>query len=204
MTIGPHTTVALVIFAKAPGIGKAKSRLAQECGAPRADEIYRELLSHTATLVDRRPYYLAYAGDGVPGDLISYFTHATDAVAQKGDTLGDRMAHALRWARAKGHSHACIIGCDCPSLDRTTLDDAFALSENYDVVIGPATDGGYYLIQTNPQCSDLFSIEGWGGSTVLEKTLGVIKERGWSYRLLGERSDIDTYNDYLAWKGPRK
>jgi uncharacterized protein len=191
----------VVVFAKVPGLGMAKSRIAAVVGVERADQIYRELLAQTAAAVAGHNHYLAFTGADEPGELLSVFDRAAGTVRQTGATLGERMANAMRFAFERGHTHVCLIACDCPSRDGALVQKSLSMATQADLIFGPAADGGYYLVQTGPACMDIFSVNSWGAPSLLKDSMALADNRGWSYRLLCTLRDVDTYDDYLTWKG---
>ena len=192
---------AVVIFAKAPSSGTAKSRIAAQAGRERADAIYRELLQITDQRVGNHTHYVAYHGIGGESDLEQVFSRALGFLPQHGETLGLRVKNALNEVKALGHGALCAIGTDYPEITSEDFDTAFShLDQGMDVVIGPAEDGGYYLIAVrDPDCG-VFSVSGWGTDTLLRETLSLVHSAGLSLSLLKKRSDIDTMEDYKNWK----
>ncbi|MBD3420458.1 MAG: DUF2064 domain-containing protein [Chitinivibrionales bacterium] len=191
----------IIIFAKVPGIGIAKSRIAETEGRDVADCIYRELLKETAGQVDGFEYHVAYTGAADPGELKQYFSHAKGFFRQEGHNLGDRLKHAFRYIFDKGYKSVCAVGCDCPAMQREDLEEAFHfLNHDCDTVIGPALDGGYYLIGCNPHSSAALSAKQWSSANLLTETLGIIFANGFTIHLLPSHPDIDRINDYRKWK----
>ena len=121
---------------------------------------------------------------------------------QQGDDLGDRMRHAF--ARAlKIYRAVILIGSDCPVLTAGDLKQARQALQNNDIVLGPARDGGYYLIGLCKNSRALFEGIAWGQATVFRQTRGRIKALGWRLGILTERwdvDDLDSLQDYLALK----
>jgi glycosyltransferase A (GT-A) superfamily protein (DUF2064 family) len=117
-----------------------------------------------------------------------------ELVAQPESDLGGRMAAALDWARRGGSTRSVVLGADCPSLDRTVVDRALALLDERDVVVGPAVDGGYYLIgASGPVPPRLFAGLSWSTPQVLSETLGRLD--GASLALVEMWYDVDTPGD---------
>lgn len=113
-------------------------------------------------------------------------------LTQTGDTLGERMASALRQALEAGATRVVLIGTDIPTLPTSIIRDAFRLLRRSDVVLGPACDGGYYLIGLSQRVPPIFNEIPWGRSTVLETTLTRINRLGLRCRLLPFWYDVDT------------
>lgn len=190
---------ALLIFIKNPELGKAKTRLAATVGDERALKMYRQLLAYTreqtAVLPDvsRHLYYSSFVDqeDEWSGQTFLKFV-------QRGATLGDRMLGAFEHAFARGHQGAVIIGSDCPGVTTELLQRAFTALKTADVVLGPATDGGYYLLGLRRPQPTLFTDMEWSTETVAEETRARARVRGLRLVELEALSDVD----YLAdWEG---
>lgn len=188
------TRQALLIFTRNPEPGKCKTRLAAVVGNQAALEIYTFLVRHTAAVTqalsgtDKYVYYSEYAGDGSLWDPATF----TPCV-QQGPDLGARMEHAFRQAFAAGYDRVVLIGSDLYDLGTGDLESAFELLGSHEAVIGPATDGGYYLIGLQKLVPGLFKNKSWGQDTVLEHSLSDLD--GLSVGMLPERNDVDYYED---------
>ena len=193
----------LLVFARAPRPGQVKTRLIPHVGAERAAAIYRDLLTgtlQTALHADFAATQLWLAGERHP-----YFDNIANGAAleiyqQQGADLGDRMHHVF--ARAlKRYRAAILIGSDCPALTVGDLKQARRSLQKNDIVLGPARDGGYYLIGLCKNSSTLFKGIAWGEASVFSETRARIKALGWQLSLLTERWDVDdlkSMRDYLA------
>lgn len=185
----------LLIFVRNPRLGKVKTRLARDVGDSSALKIYEELLRHTAQIslgvqCFRWVFYdvLVEKADAFSP---SYFMKGI----QKGKDLGERMSTAFTDAFLSGYSRVLCIGSDCMELTTAVIADAFEVFQNSDFVIGPAFDGGYYLIGMKKMYPPVFIHKEWGESNVLLDTLLEIKNAGLSYSLLPTLRDVDTLND---------
>jgi rSAM/selenodomain-associated transferase 1 len=192
---------AVVVFAKVPKEGDPKSRIAAEAGRERAEEIYSELLAITAERVDSFIHFVSFSGCDEPGELRQRFPRARGFVPQQGENLGERVKNALLEVKHRGYTLLCAVGTDCPNLARHDIENAFErLDGEADVVIGPAEDGGYYLIALeDPDCG-VFDVQGWSTPRLLEETLAKIEEGDITCSLLEKKQDIDTLDQYEAWK----
>ena len=191
----------VVAFAKVPGPGNPKSRIADVAGKDRAEAIYAELLRSTSKAIEGFDCIVSYTGSATPGVLKRFFPRARKFIPQKEESLGERVRHALIAAREEGYTLLVAIGMDCPEMMLSDIMEAFKRLENgTDVVLGPAEDGGYYLIAVKEPDCGIFSVEGWGTDSLLEKTLEKIEDLGLSHSLLDRKEDIDTLEDYEAWK----
>ncbi len=126
-------------------------------------------------------------------------------VLQKGAGLGERMQRAFEDAFESGAAFAVIIGTDIPDLTEKIVKNAFALLKHQEMVLGPAKDGGYYLIGLSktgfsPEISELFSGIEWGENDVLKKTLDAATRLGIGYALVDELADVDRPEDLAVWE----
>ena len=201
----PLEDAVLLVFARAPRPGQVKTRLIPHVGAERAAAIYRDLL--TGTLQTALHAGFATTQLWLAGNRHPYFDKITSGTApeiyqQQGADLGDRMHHAF--ARAlKRYRVAILIGSDCPVLTVGDLKQARHALRKNDIVLGPARDGGYYLIGLCKNSSTLFKGIAWGEASVLSETRARIKALDWQLSLLTERWDVDdlkSMRDYLALK----
>ena len=195
-------TDLVLVFAKVPGLGIAKSRLARAWGVERAEAIYSELLGCTAEAVKSLHHGIAYTGAEDPGALRDSFPRASSWIPQRGDTLGDRLRNACADAFSGGRECVCAIGCDCPELHESDIHDALKrLRDGNDVVLGPASDGGYYLVACTRAGLVVFSATGWGQASLCAETVDIANAHGLRTSLLDVKSDVDEPSDYLHWKG---
>ncbi|HYC61956.1 MAG TPA: TIGR04282 family arsenosugar biosynthesis glycosyltransferase [Thermoanaerobaculia bacterium] len=205
----PPPPERLLVFARLPELGAVKRRLAAEVGDERALEIYESLLRDVLASIgtstpDLEIEIMWPPTPNANGDALrrAFGTHST--AMQTGATLGDRLSMALS-ERFFFHrtEKIVVIGVDDPSITRELLEHAFALLESCEYVLGPASDGGYYLIGCRALACDPSVFEGieWGTSTVLGATLERIAKLGRTVALLPEHYDIDTAADlerYIA------
>ncbi len=179
----------LIIFARPPVGGKVKKRLAATLGQAAALRIYRKLLGQTFALAEQA---------GLP--CKTYYAEQPPAhteppyALQQGHDLGERMLHAFR-QELKLCERVCLIGSDCPYIRPEDLHAAFEALTNHEVVLGPASDGGYYLIALKQPLATLFTGIDWGTDRVLQQTLEVCHQQGYSYYLLDTYSDVDRPDD---------
>ncbi len=189
----------LVVFLRLPEKGKVKTRLAATLGEEAALEIYKKLVSITLDIVIRSeiPTYLFYT-DGLPpaSTRDARFSYHIQA---DGD-LGSRMADALSFVLSL-HQKALIIGTDCPGLTPEILDAGYRSLDEKDIVLGPADDGGYYLLGCIELHPALFANIKWSTPSVMDQTIEKIKEANLSYCLLEKLHDIDTAEDWNRFSG---
>ncbi|MDF9800065.1 rSAM/selenodomain-associated transferase 1 [Catalinimonas alkaloidigena] len=189
------TEESLIIFVKKPELGKVKTRLAKGIGAKKALEVYHKLLERTYAITqvlgyDKIVYYTPEVVYHDIWDEERYFK----ALQSEGD-LGKRMLNAFEERFDASYKKACIIGSDCYELTTEIIEQAFAELDQHDVVIGPSTDGGYYLLGMKKLHSSLFHDKNWSTSQVLEQTVETIKKRGLSCYILPTLTDVDEEKD---------
>ena len=189
------STTALVIFVRNPISGKVKTRLAKDIGDERALEIYLQLLQHTLEITRGLSFrkFIYYADEVSDYDLWSVPGYTKRK--QNGNDLGERMLNSFKELFDQGFTRIIIIGSDCLQLKTETLEEAVALLESNAAVIGPARDGGYYLLGLTKFYPDLFIDKPWSTDKVFAKTIADFNQQGISYALLEELSDIDDSTD---------
>lgn len=189
----------LIIFVKNPELGKAKTRLAASIGDEAALKIYKRLLERTKEITQSLPFTKAvfYSQFKDEQDLWPN-EHFTKKLQPEGD-LGQKMETAFEWAFAKGYEQICIIGSDCYDLTTNNLIEAFECLDNHDAVIGPARDGGYYLLGLSKTCSSVFQNKQWSTETVCSDTEKDFQSEGMSYKKLKTLNDVDTIEDLGSW-----
>jgi rSAM/selenodomain-associated transferase 1 len=189
------STTALVIFVRNPISGQVKTRLAKDIGDERALEIYLQLLQHTLEITRGLSFrkFIYYADEVSDYDLWSVPGYTKRK--QNGNDLGERMLNSFKELFDQGFTRIIIIGSDCLQLKSETLEEAVALLESNAAVIGPASDGGYYLLGLTKFYPDLFINKPWSTDQVFEKTIKDLINQGISYALLEEFSDIDDVTD---------
>ena len=185
---------ALIIFVRKPEAGKVKTRLAAAIGAEAALTIYQKLLEHThsTSLALDCDKYVFYADAVEEKDRWQNDFHKQQ---QAQTDLGGRMKAAFTQIFQKGYSRVCIIGSDCFELTSAIITDAFLLLHRHEVVIGPARDGGYYLLGMRSKTKDLFDGVEWSTGKVLAQTIEKLLQNDYSYALLPLLTDVDTIND---------
>ncbi len=192
---------ALIIFIKNPALGKVKTRLAKTVGNENALEIYLELSritrDSTSILKNIQPYVFY-------SDFIDKNDDWSNEIfkkrVQSGEDLGDRMSNAFHEILEQ-HQHVCIIGSDCPTLSVDILNQSFDLLQNHDFVVGPSTDGGYYLLGISSEKYEfLFKNMEWSTENVLSETLQRIAENEKTVALLPALTDVDEERDWVDYQ----
>ncbi|SDS35404.1 hypothetical protein SAMN05216503_2789 [Polaribacter sp. KT25b] len=183
----------LLIFTRNPELGKAKTRLAKTVGDKIALEIYKFLLLKTRDIslkvnADKAVYYSVKIRENDIWDASIY-----QKQQQFGEDLGIRMLNAFKNGFDSGYEKVMIIGSDLYDLTTEIIDDAFYQLNNNDVVIGPAEDGGYYLLGMNFLEEKVFKNKDWGTASVRAKTMLDLKDK--KVHLLEELNDVDVFED---------
>lgn len=187
----------VLVFQKNAILGKVKTRLASGMGELRALEIYRHLIQLTYSALEGVPVPVwTYFSDFIPE---SPYPSVEKCFVQEGQDLGERMANAFARSFELGMDKVVLIGTDCPMLQSQHLNQAFEALNHSDLVVGPATDGGYYLIGMNRRADYLFEGITWSTSQVLSQTLNVASQHGLTTTLLHELDDIDTQEDWQRY-----
>ncbi|MFS4468581.1 TIGR04282 family arsenosugar biosynthesis glycosyltransferase [Maribacter sp. 2210JD10-5] len=183
----------LLIFTRNPELGKCKTRLAAKVGNLAALDIYKFLLDHTVKITQNlfAKKIVYYSEEIWENDI--WNNTFFEKRQQKGTDLGKRMENAFIDGFERGFEKIIIIGSDMFDLDQNDLEKAFSALNQNDFVMGPAQDGGYYLLGMKKMKSELFKNKDWGSETVLENTLGDLANE--KFALLEERNDIDHYED---------
>ncbi|MEZ4982338.1 MAG: TIGR04282 family arsenosugar biosynthesis glycosyltransferase [Saprospiraceae bacterium] len=184
----------LLIFIKNPQLGKAKTRLAASIGKEKALEVYKELLNHTRKVVTevdarRMVFYNSFIDkeDQWTSDLF-------EKQLQTGLDLGDRMKNGFEEGFKKA-APLIIIGSDCAQLSPEIIEKAFEKLKDYDFVIGPAEDGGYYLLGMNSFQPFVFEQINWSTEKVAEQTRQRILSLGMTVAEVDTLSDVDELED---------
>ncbi|TVS03325.1 MAG: DUF2064 domain-containing protein [Phycisphaerales bacterium] len=198
---------ALGVFAKYPSPGKAKTRLIPALGADGAAELHEQMLRHALRCVDelaseRAVETTVWQTGAEAHAFAERFAPDTPCRDQTGQDLGERMHNAFV-AMLSGADRAIIVGTDCPEISPGLLEDAFDALGRNDLVLGPAADGGYYLVGLKRPAAGLFQGIAWGAGGVLRKTLSRAASIGLKTRLLTVLSDVDHPEDIGVWRRVR-
>lgn len=185
----------VIIFARNPVLGKVKTKLAREIGEERALQVYLRLLEHTHKVADnvyadKQVYYTDNLDEF---GLLDYFKFTKKL--QIGENFGERMQNAMAAGFEMGYENVIILGSDCIELSSSLIDEAFRALQTVDCVIGPATEGGYYLIGLRVLQDFLFQDKTWNNPDLLLDTILDLQNAQMSYRLLPTLNDIASKKD---------
>lgn len=193
----------IIVFAKAPVSGQVKTRLIPDIGRYQATNIYKELLTKTLNTVSNYEYiekHLWISGD-ISHEFFTSFNNKEyfKLHKQTGTDLGDRMFNAFNHVLSS-HPYAVLIGSDCPEISNTDLESALRfLKSGKDLVLGPAEDGGYYLIGLRNNYFELFSDIEWGNENVFDETCYRAEKMKLDVALLPTHSDVDRISDLNSY-----
>jgi rSAM/selenodomain-associated transferase 1 len=201
---------ALIIFAKAPIPGQVKTRLCPPLTGEEAATLHGSLVLDVLerTRLPSVDRFMACA----PSAAHVFFKileerHGVRLLTQSDGDLGNRMQEALRAVLGSGYHKALLIGADVPAISGPLLSEALGLLDNHDVVLGPAVDGGYYLIGLTRLVPELFANMPWASDRVCTMTEETARGLQLTTALLPRHRDLDTVQDLLAIldeSGPRR
>ncbi len=188
----------LTVFVKNPELGKVKTRLAKSIGDEAALNVYHKLLESTRNVArnvgcDVAVYYSRFVdtADEWDNDQFKKYT-------QEGADIGIRMHNAIKQGLEANYDAVCLVGGDIYDLSAEVINHAFELLETHDVALGPAEDGGYYLIGMKTPNEHIFELEQWSVPQVFENTVELIKKEGLTHATLKTLNDIDIIEDTVG------
>lgn len=187
----------LIVFLKAPRPGAVKTRLAQKLGADGACAAYRRLVETLLKRLD--PLHgveLRFTPDDAQVEIAPWLRTGWRAKGQGGGDLGRRLQTAFAEAFAAGAQRVVIIGSDCPEVNAADIQEAWRELRKFDVVVGPAVDGGYWLIGLRQPAPELFEGITWSSETVLAETMQRAKAGRRSIQVLRILTDVDTEQEW--------
>ena len=195
----------LAVFARIPVPGQVKTRLSPALPPELSAQLYRAMLADAfevamAVGAERVAVFWESGGKQAPDFALP------EGVAvrfQHGTGLGERLASAFADLLADAADRAVVIGADCPDLDPAVIRQAFAALDDHDLVLGPARDGGYYLIGLRRPAPALFDRVSWGTDRVFAQTLEWAERGGLRVATLGVLADIDTSEDLVRFVARR-
>lgn len=190
---------ALAVFFRIPEYGRVKKRLASQIGDDMALMAYQAMLYETLRNVQKlkgTDIYGFYEGSL---ESARDFPKAVCYIPQKGKNLGHRMSNAVNYLLEARYKRIVMIGSDSPDLPLDFIQKAFDMLNLFELVIGPAKDGGYYLIGMSKPINQIFKGITWGRNDVLKKTLSKANQYGIYYYLLPEWYDIDDLANLTIW-----
>lgn len=193
----------LILFLKYPEKGKVKTRLAKDIGNEKALLIYKKLVSKILNQIDSNNYNISiyYFPENKKNEVKKWINLPNiKYLPQSGDDLGARMLNAFKDSISLKYIKTVIIGTDCLEINDNIISKSFYLLDDSNLVLGPATDGGYYLIGLKAVVETIFQDIHWSTEKVLKQTINKAKEIKLSYKFLDFLSDIDTLEDLNNYK----
>jgi rSAM/selenodomain-associated transferase 1 len=191
-----------ILFLKAPVAGRVKTRLAKDLGSAEACALYRELAQDVYKVlksIDGIRIEVAYDPHPDHPD-VSWLDPKQDFFIQKGQDLGHRLIHAFETAFHRGATKVVVLGSDSPGLHADWIAHSFEALETCGVSLGPAEDGGYYLIGLGAPHPELFTNIPWSTPKTLEETLHRAQEAGLRVHILPRHFDVDDAEGVKRWK----
>lgn len=192
---------ALIVFGKDPVKGKVKTRLAQTLGDNFANRLYKMCIENTLNelrkLDSNYSVYLFTDSGKLQVNKLNEVSFIFRK--QNGNDIGERMKNSFAEVLNAGSCKVILVGTDIPDISCVVIDEAFSSLDEADVVLGPARDGGYYLIGMKEQNDFLFNGIDWGSREVLSQSLIKLKEKGKRTKILEKLNDIDTKTDLEEW-----
>ena len=186
----------VALFLKTPVLGKVKTRLAKSLGDEAALMAYTDLVEYLLKRLGESRIHIHHT-PADPDPMVNWLGDGYLFSAQEGSGLGERLIHAMELEFTAGAEKLIFLGGDCPYVNQGRLEEAFAALDDNDVVMGPAADGGYYLIGMNRILPELFTDVAWGTGSVFQTSVEICQKFGFSYTLLVEESDVD---DLESWE----
>ncbi len=195
----------LIVFTRYPVPGKTKTRLIPALGEAGAANLHRQMTEHTLAQARQLPadgvaIEIHYADAKTDQELADWLGADLIYRSQGDGDLGERMARSIETAVQAGRDRVIIIGTDCPGLTTDILQLAFSQLGDQDLVLGPAIDGGYYLIGLQRFISELFVGISWGTSAVRQQTIEIATKLGLSMGDLPLLADIDRPEDLSLFR----
>ena len=195
----------LIVFTRFPEPGESKTRLIPALGPAGAAELHRQMVEHTLRwakeLRDRLPLSIEIRYTGRPLEPFRRWLGPNFLYSEQGDgDLGQRMLRSIQDAFRMKVKKVLLIGTDCPDLSANLAEGALILLNSSDLVLGPADDGGYYLIGLRRVIPQLFQEIPWGTEEVFRKTQHVAQAAKLSYSLLPSLPDVDRPEDLPVWR----
>ncbi|GBD39885.1 hypothetical protein HRbin37_02171 [bacterium HR37] len=189
----------LIVFLKYPEPGRVKTRLARDIGRRNASLIYSEIAQSVIGKVSKSNEYktIIFFDPPEKEEEVRRWLKNTNLtlLPQEGNLLGERMLNAFERAFSLGATSTVIIGTDCMEVSDKTVLEAFQALREVDAVLGPARDGGYYLLGLNRPFPLVFKGIEWSTNLVLSQTIKKLEEKKQRFKLLETLTDVDTIRD---------
>lgn len=192
----------VIMFVKSAERGMVKSRLAASVGEDVALDLYKCFVRDLMEMLvqGRYPLKVFFYPPDSRRKIRQWLGDEQTLIPQKGSDLGERMKNALELVFSQGFHHALLIGSDAPDLSDLLIEEALGALEDYDAVVGPSIDGGYYLIGFTREAfiEEVFRGIAWSTSEVFEETVKILMRANLMVHILPPWRDIDTVDDLKA------
>jgi len=199
MIVMKNQDTCVLCFVKYPEKGQVKLRLAVDLDEDVVVELYRNFVLDVVSILKTldAPFYLCFSPLNAQKKFREWLGSAYSYVPQEGNDLGERMKNGFCYAFTEGFRRVILVGSDSPDLPRDFFRNAIVELQTHDIVLGPSSDGGYYLIgfRDHTFLPSVFDKISWSSSTVFQETIEKIKNAGRSLSLLPAWSDVDTISD---------
>ncbi|MEA5598954.1 TIGR04282 family arsenosugar biosynthesis glycosyltransferase [Rivularia sp. UHCC 0363] len=210
MSLSPKITEQhLIIFTRYPEPGKTKTRLIPALGVEGAANLQRQMTEFTLSKVKKLCKSTAISfevrfADGNLQLMQSWLGTELNYQLQGEGDLGKRMENSFLDAFNQGAKKVVIIGIDCPGVNAQILSEAFEKLQDCDLLLGPAVDGGYYLIGLKLAIGQLFTNIDWGTDRVLKQTVDIARQLNLSVTYLQTLADVDRPEDLAIWQNSQQ
>ncbi len=202
-----HDKDSVILFLKLPEKGKVKSRLARQLDGDIVLRLYECMVLDAIDMLNsgHYPFRISFTPPGADDLIRKWLGHNYSYMPQLGKDLGERMEQTFLHVFSEGVDKAIIIGSDVPGVTTAIIEEAFKALAGHDSVIGPASDGGYYLIgfRKGALCPDIFHHMNWGTADVYEKTMRRLRHADLAVHILSELADVDKREDLITLLGQR-
>lgn len=199
---------ALIIFIKAPRFGEVKTRLQPDLMVEESLLFYRAMVEDLINQLGSTAFCdvkIFFTPPDAEDEIKTWLGPNYEFYSQKGNDLGERMSKAMAEIFKQDYKKVVLIGSDIPTIDTTTIVRAFSNLDNYDIVLGPSKDGGYYLVGSKKAQPGLFQDIFWSTSFVLGQTIQKARKLKLEVVQIEIKSDIDTYGDVVElWRYLKK
>jgi len=193
----------VLVFLKSPVMGNVKTRLAEKIGNMQAVHLYKYFVYDTLKMLENgiHSIIICYYPFDAEKDILKWLGNKYPLRPQKGDTLGKKMSNAFEQAFEQGFDHVLLMGTDIPDLPGAIITKGFDELNHNDAVIGPSTDGGYYIIGFNARTfyPQAFENITWSTEKVFQETLNILRQNKKSIYILPEWRDIDIFEDLIEF-----
>jgi uncharacterized protein len=201
-------TRCVILFVKLPEKGRVKSRLASQLDGDIVLRLYECMVLDAIDMLSsgRYSFRICFDPPEASDRIRQWLGNAYSYVPQFGDDLGEKMERAFSRVFSEEVSEAVLIGSDVPGVTSTIVNEAFEALATHDSVIGPASDGGYYLIgfSKGALCPEIFHHMIWSTAVVFEETVKRLRQASRSVHVLPELTDMDRKEDLITLLGQQR